>query len=191
VIRAIIDHRGQVVETVDQLLDRLREEAAERIARFVDVTMTELDNPYIQPGHELYPGGPTEMNGHPITACNIYDYNVLEKLGVPMGRYYTIGGKYYTPVNAFFDAMTKNARELTYKYAQGFANQGVPVVIIQPAKGTDEGHVALVYPSDTVQDDKTEIEIIGAGSALVFGRTKAQQSFYQWPGYDPKFFWIP
>jgi hypothetical protein len=179
------------VETVDQLLDRLREEAAERIARFVDVTMTELDNPYIQPGHASYDGGPTEMNGHDITWCNQYVFNVLENLGIDLKKYLAIGGKGYTTVNAFFDALTKNARELTYKYAQGFANQGVPVVIIQPAKGTDEGHVALVYPSDTVQDDKTEIEIIGAGSALVFGRTKAQQSFYQWPGYGPKFFWIP
>lgn len=181
------------MDTIQELLDHYKQGISERVKSFKMVCNDELKNPKVQPGSPTWNGTTTYPNGKPITWCNLFVYNVLERLGISMMNYYAknkytgVPDKDWTDINSFFVHLKTYGTAVDFKYAQNFAKYGVPIVVIQPAQGQDVGHVGLVYPDDTIQNDKNDVAIVNAGSKEIMGIHSAYDCFYKW-GYNPSYF---
>ncbi len=196
--------------TVDQLLENMKDGKIKRVKKFKDLAKSmlfdasDVDYEKIKPGTSYY-------NGHPdyypncalMTYCNVFCYLFLQRLGINIDVLLGINWKnqkpspYYTPIGLFVKECESHdiAQEVDYKYAQGFANQGGPVVICVPEKyGTDgkiidPGHMALVYPQDNIEQDEINVMVCGAGSRAVWGLKSMYDAFLRY-GYKPRYFYI-
>ena len=201
-------------KTVEQLLKDMDDKKKERIKEFKDLVKTMLfnlqDKDYekIRIGTSYYNGKPDYYpNGAPMTYCNVFVYLFAQRLLYVIDSLLGIDGRvnrpspYYTPISLFLnkcenqDISGRIVEEVNFLYAQEFASRGGLVIALAPEKYNktgqllDAGHMALVYPQDTIENDENNIMIAGAGSRAVWGLKSNYDAFIKY-GYHVRYFHI-